>query len=1158
MAPFVTADPSLGALYQAPSRDQYGVKKLTPEEEGSMMARLAREGGGMIDVLGRALDTPAAIFRGALVGDIESGFSWDPDRRVSGEELLTQYGLMSKDANPWLKAGAGLAAEMALDPLSMVTGPMRSLTTAGKAAKAAGIIDKASDAALAKKGIDAASKSWTGAATRNWAIKNKLPETLETFSIRPLVGPRVAQTTTTLDELVRFADQGKKQKEAFEAVSNYLAKQGIRYDDVADDVLGGAFGLGYFTPLATFTPPGSQGLLDAFDRTGQALSWMYPTRKLSQIFDQRVNDTLDVADQVESLKHSRYLDAAKKEGRTLAARHAMTVSDIELPDQAKKILGADSLLSEQGNDFLTRVFENVPTKSDLLLKRSIGPAINKAVDSWSNIRRFQVAAARDLGMDVSQYRDMYKVLYSPRTAAEADFSEYGEGLSRSLFNTRMLEQKARQRYLQTPGGTVDLRAVSLLPKVDDLARKGRDSQYTIAEVGKEIRDYLNSKHKAGQPNARAVLPSKMYKITQEQGERIAQFMQRLDPRRPDGLPVFSEHPISAQARNIVSQSVARANARYIYDSMAEAAVAQARGQLSGGFKSASIAINDIAKATGLQMGDKGMAGPKAIRNLKEAIAKRVGRSASQINLDDYSIPETVYNRLTRIQSFYSSPRAQQGMWEAMDKFSSLFKGFVLAWPSRFVRDMYSNVFSIMLENNSVPDTLYGLSVAKKIINGNFDDALASIRELPQYASIADSEALRRKFIEDAAGSGILQTLASNDLITANRVGDIAQLVPGSTPLRGVDAIKELSGNWKNFFQIKDVRMPWQRQSAYETLNPVLNASQKMSDFVDSTGRLGGYISLLRQGVAPDMAAKRITEALVDYSSLTLMERQFFRSIFPWWAYNSRIGKYVVQHLAKNPGGSYAQSIRAMNTLQRGDENTYLPSAIRQSFAVRVPRSVYPYLGIDPASENDVAIRDIDFPGVDVLSLLAPQYTFAGTVSETLFNVLNQASPLVRAPIELATNMDFFSKRPLTEAVQPIDKIYMGLTGSPRPMNTVVRSVVSNIPGIQRPISFFGGLMDQRLPLPERLMSTGINTLSGVKQIHIDPEWKYNDARRENLNRLRGWTRTRTTNFVPKELIPHMPEQLLPNVAFDQSMQRRADQLNKEKERRRQQLMRGVK
>lgn len=1133
--------------------------RLSPEEEESYLAKLARQGGGAIEVLGKVLDYPAAIARGVLAGDPYSGFSWDLDRRVSGSELLEQYGLLPQDANPWVKAGAGLAAEIALDPLTMISGPLRALNPAGKAAKAAGILDKASDAAMARVGFDEAAKTFTGKATRAWAERlapQGLAATPETFAIRPLIGQRQAQISTTLDELVQFVNKQRGNTEAMDAVNAYLAKKGLKYQDVAQQKLGGAFGLGYFSPLATFTPPGSQSVLDVMDRVGQGIAWSYPSRKMSQFFDKRVNDMANAADQVESLKHSRYLDDAAKESRRLAARHAMTVSDIQLSPQAQNLLGSKTLFSPQGNDFLTRLFENTYTKSDDILRQAIGPDIDKAIASWDAIRKHNVMHGQALGLEIEPYSDMWKVLYSPRKAAEADFGEYATGLSQSPYNTRMLEQEARQDYLKTPGGTMDLREVSMLPKVRELIKNGTESKHTIGEVGKEIADFLNSKHAGGK--SRVVGSPTTYAVGQDQGEAIAKFMQRFDKRLPDDLPVFSEHPLTAQARNIVGQGAARANARFIYDTLAEHAVNKASSAMPGGFKSIPSALNDIARATGMQM-DAGNASAIVRANMADSIAKRLGKNIDEINLDEFTIPETVYNRLTRIQSFYSSPRAQQEFLDGFNKYTNLFKGFVLAWPSRFVRDMYSNLFSVMLENGSVTDTIYGMGTAKKILAGRMDEAVAALKQLPQYAKITDPNALRRAFIEDAAGSGVLQTLASSDLLTANRSGDIAQLVPGSTPISKMDAAKELfGGDYSQFFQIKDIQMPWQKAAAYETKNPILNASQKMSDYVDSVGRLGGYISLLRQGVTPAEAARRMTSALVDYSSLTPLERGTFRAFFPWWAYNSRIGKYVVQHLANNPGGGYAQTIRALNTLQTPDKDTYIPEALRQSFAVRVPDALKPYLGIDQDSENTTFFRDIDLPGVDVLSLFSPQRSIGRSLQQTAFNVLNQANPAIRGAAELATNEDFFSRRPLEQAITPLDRVYMRASGSQYPLNPWIRTGLNAMPGLQRPIGLAAGLMDDRIPMQQRVAKQLFNTFTGVKIQDVDPEWMINDQRRAIANDLHGWTRTRVTNFVPKESIQFMPPALQMAVGVDKSLEKKATKLNEEKRKRREALMRGVK
>jgi hypothetical protein len=1118
---------------------------ISPEEESSLMRTLYENTGGAIEFLGKVLDTPAAIGRGAMADQPLSEFGWGNENRISGEELLLNKGALKPTDPAWLKTAAGFATEIATDPLLWVSGPLKALGAGGKAARAAGILDKAPDAALAAKGIAAASAdSLTGRATSAWAKRlanDGLAATPETFSIRPLIGPRVAQNTTTLDDLVKFVDNGKPSRDAYNDVLNYLSKQGLRYDDVAYDTLGGTLGVGG----GSVKIPGMLPALDALDYAGQKLAWNPVTRRMSQMFDGRVDDMYGAADQVEALKHSKYVEDALKDGRRTAARHAMTVSNIKLPPNAAAVLGSNTLLSEQGNNLLTRLFENTATASDRQLQRMIGPQLDDAIASWDAIRKNNVNLGTLLGMEVDNYSDLHHVLYSPRRASEADFEEYGSGLSRSLFNTRTLEQKARQEYLKTPGGTMDLREVSLLPIVDEFTRSGPSSKSTIGQVGKAIADYINAKHAPGSAAGKANRPATQYLIGQDQGEKIASFLQRMDKRRPAGLPIFSEHPITAQARSAVGQGVSRANARFVYDTLAEHAVEASRSGLAGNYRGMDVALSDVARATGLRM-DDGIADPLVQMNLAQAIGKRLGKPASAIDLSQYSVSEQVTNRLLRIQSFYSSPRAQQEILDSLDSFTNLWKGFILAWPSRFVRDMYSNVFSQWLENGSVRDTVFGNSLAKHLLRGEYDKAYPLLQQLPKYSHLPTSDAIRQAFTEDAAAAGVLQTLATSDLLSSSRSGNISQLVPGATPISRRAALSELGGNWGNFFQIKDTRFPWQSQSAYETLNPVLNASQKMSDFVDSVGRLGGYISLLRQGVAPNMAAERITRALVDYSSLTTLERNVFRRVFPWWAYNSRIGKYVVQHMAEQPGGLYGQTIRGMNTLQASNEDVYLPTAIRQQFGVRIPDELKPYLGISDIEGGETVLKNIDAAGVDVLSLFAPSWNWGEAASDTISNFAGQMTPMLKTPMEWAFDTDLFSKRPLNEAKTPLDKLYMAASNSPVPMNKYARGVINSIPGLQRPISLFAGIATEELPFWEALSKQAINQVSGMSRADIEEPWIVNDLRRENARGLGKWTRTRTTKYVPEELMPFVPQGLLPRVALDKKLEKRAGELYRQK------------
>jgi hypothetical protein len=98
-----------------------------------------------LGMVGTTLDTPGSMARGLLSGQHERAFGgiMDPSRRVSGRDMLQQWGVLG-DNEEGLDFGdvAGFGAEMLTDPLSLMTGAgtgllarraMRAGRTAGDA-----------------------------------------------------------------------------------------------------------------------------------------------------------------------------------------------------------------------------------------------------------------------------------------------------------------------------------------------------------------------------------------------------------------------------------------------------------------------------------------------------------------------------------------------------------------------------------------------------------------------------------------------------------------------------------------------------------------------------------------------------------------------------------------------------------------------------------------------------------------------------------------------------------------------------------------------------------------------------------------------------------------------------------------------------------------
>lgn len=1073
------------------------LEEMTPEEEESWLSSLARNTGSAIETLGLALDTPGAIARGILAGEPTSGFNWDYDKRVSGEDLLKSYGILSNENKPWRDAAAGFAAELATDPFAIVTTPMASLTKAGKAARAAGILDLAPVAAQAKMGA-AAKGTMTGRMAES-ALDSLLPrglaKTPENYAIRPLVGPRLARTKATLDDVVQAANDPT---DALDKVTKYLTNKGLDYDAVKDERLGGAFGLGFFSPMATFTPSGSDTVLDAMDAAGQALAWSRPVRQLSGLLDERVAGTTDMGDQIAALRQWKALDSARATGRREAARHAETVTQIPMSDRAKQLLGADSLLSEQGNDFLTRVFENKPTAADRVLMREL-PGINNAVASWDRLRQANVAQAKTLGLGFTELKDpRFGVAYSPRSGTELDFGEYGTGFGRSMFESRVSEEMSRNPSLYTPGGTTDLREVSKIPIVREWAKDGANSRFSVAQVGAEISNYINRKH-----NTRA--------IDQSQGEAIAGVMRRLNKDLPNDVPIFAAHPLNEQTRVIINQEVARANARFVYESLAEAAVGIQANQIPGaGFRRLDTSANDIAGRVGLATGAAGL-DPAVQKQIVDRVAAKMGVNPAQVDLSKLAIPEQVYNRLSRIQDFYSSPRAQQEVSGMFDSLTQFWKASILAFPARHVRDAYSNAFSVWLETGDPIAVKRGFGVAKQILAGDIEGALPKLAKLPQYQGIADPNALRSKVMGDIAASGIMTGLSQSDVLAARRSGELSRILPGLQPVSRGAAFRELLPDGSrnplqmasDFVQIKGLT------NQFETRNPILNWSQKLSDANDSIARLGGWIALLSKGVSPQQAAERMHKALVNYEGLTSFERNVLRKIFPWYAYTSRIGKYALQSMLENPGGTYAQTIRGMNVFQQPSEETYLPARLRQQLSVRIPDEWLAAVGIQQTPGTQTVLSDLDLPAVDALSMFNPY-----SIQETIRNLFSQTNPFIKGVAEIAFDEDLFSKRKLRDSDPAVNKVYRYFTGDN--LSPIAKVIGSNIPGTQRAIGMAAGLLDDRYDMSRNLPKTLLNSAAGFKVVDVDEKWKNDDILRSLEQQIAPVTGSFTRSFIDKE------------------------------------------
>lgn len=1087
---------------------------LTPEVESALLSDLQYKTGQAIENIGLALDTPAAIFRGVAAGKPLSGFSWSSQDRVSGAELLSSLGIKIK--NPRLRTAAGFGTEVVADPLFWFSGGTAALSAGGDAARAANLLDKAPLAYMAKHGIQAAEQTGRGKYLTRLMDSTSTPRTLGMYRAVPPVGQRVAQANVTLrDVLGQAVDQD-------EAMRSILTRVGSmdRFNEIADQPLGGLIGMNVGKMNYAWSPPGTSSVLDALDTMGARAKFSGIGRGISSMAYKPMGGAVKVGDQFNALRMNTLEEAALRGAREAATKHSLLLAKISLTPEAKRLLGADTLFSPAGNDVLTRLAEGKGNATDLSILRET-PGLQGWLDNWDQIRNRQFAQRNTMGLTGNKYKDKHGTLYSPRYGDEFDFEDMAKGVGPYAFTAAGVEAKGRKSWLRTPGGTDDLRQISMLPEV--MAHSMPGAKSSDEEVGRRIMDWFKQNYPA-EPIAQEVeridpATGAKYMAPNPQVVKIASTMKRRRADLPANVPVYAAHPANAQARRILSHSLHMARADFVLEAMSEAAVKGRSGAMSGRFRNLAESWGTVAAKTGF-ISKGGKAGKRAELALRSRLAMATNTPIDKIDLSQFSIPEEVVRRLERISDFYTVPESQKALSSYLDGWTRLFKGFVLATPRRFFRDAYSNAVSIWLETGDGMGTLKAMAAGNRIAAGQWDQAMPYLRTIPRYQGMTD-DAIREAFTMDVGTEGVLSGLKSSEVLSSARAGEMGQLVPGSTPVSVLGATKELipDGSVGLGQQVRNFFSPFEdflrgKVQRYEEVNPILRWSGQVNDAVDSMGRLGGFMALLKQGNSPAQAASRIRSALVDYQDLTLVERKWLRSIFPWWSYQSKIGRYVVESMFQRPGGLYGQMIRASNTLQEADENAYIPANLRRAFAIRLPDEVTVPLGLKQEGV-ETYLKDIDLPGIDVLNLLQP-----GDFSGTAKNVLSQTAPFIQGAASLGFNRDLFTDRPLNEATTPQDRIYRYFSGSPEGLSPVVKTAIGLIPGLQVPISIGGALTDERIKgIGRRGVKAMFNFGTGVKIADVDENYLDEDLQQKIAEELRGKTRTMSRQFVPEELLP---------------------------------------
>ncbi len=1076
-------------------------KPLTPEEEESILGGVM----GTVQYLGETLDKPGRAVRGLLSGRPEAAMNlipfsdtmgWtDPKKTTSGRDLLEQYAGAPRNKaglfNSWEDAAwdiGGFAAEVGLDPLTFVTGPLGSLTKQG-AAKVAGTGAKQ----LGTKGDDVlrmVKEVVEGTVPKGSQTLGKTPFELSKQILegdRGVFGLKVPFAKTP------FATFGTKSKLAAGAM-DYLAYRG-RFNPIPV-----ARGLFSSTAGGHFTGAASRAAdMMAMQKRQAVDQWMNVVPAMHQ-------GIRDIEEQ--------YFEMVK------VARNQGDLDTF--------------------NDFTRRMLEEktgLPSIEEMatglrrhMMSRSPGAAIegteelagelHKHLDAFRTLSAHAGKRVRELGFDMGVLDDVYAPHF-PRRPGDPRLLDPDADLGNKFFDW----QQARKDYLkQWPGNTANINAVArdgLITATKGASKAEREvilaqMRKELAEMGIEVgekagvkavqRAYLWNKHArkpfdeaaaaglldelglkahveqiaatakvVGTKEAKATAKTEVDTLLamgvdgglgretyREIGRNAEMTRFHEDGALDRMLNHFRNYPKAVQEKGLFDRRPVEDLTDY-YRSMLEkeATMLTAHNYLKGsGATKVAMRAGDDGFEDGVSLAQAWKDAGFRKRGLEKFVRDNFGDVADD-EIGDFVNSLTVRDggqHVLKNLNESMKPRVQGAVVNWLDKVNSLFKGMVtIPFPSFHMRNFFSGAWMNWAEGD-LP--LIGL----------MDETYKSLKFA--LAGTGDIE-----YLDEMVQLGLMAGHATRQA----EVGRAAVTLAGSAreELLGPGLVAGIKKSRK-----RDLFDPLAARGVKDTRNIVQLGGEKLYSVVEFANRATPYRMLRKKGYTSAQAYRKVMRRQFNYSELSEFERGVMAKIVPFYTWSRKSLPYSLAKLLEAPGGKTAQTIRALS--QQPAEGEYRPSWLREGMSLRLPSGT---------PEATSYIKQGGLP-VEDLNLLTWQDGLPD-LERTGKKALSMTRQGIQAPLEWLTGEKLFTGQKLSE----VKSTSAALT---RPFGreiesdlfdeALARSPFSRVGTELSKIADYEGFEGGRKPLPAVLG----NLFTGVKVTTQDAELQRQRDLREAL------------------------------------------------------------
>jgi len=588
--------------------------------------------------------------------------------------------------------------------------------------------------------------------------------------------------------------------------------------------------------------------------------------------------------------------------------------------------------------------------------------------------------------------------------------------------------------------------------------------------------------------------------------RLGDVVRQMDPQHAEkGVPFFGRNVFNEMAQYALNVGRVRSQADGMLDLLTKNAVEMAPGSVTGG---TNYGVTDALK----QLGFDDKTGPAALAKRMDVLPEQLG---------SYSFDKNFIDEWSRQIQRGSAPELISPLLQKYDDFTKSFKTLGLLFPSRYTRDYYSGGFAAASKGGFNLSDQYAALEARK---GNYGPLAKRLENAPDFEGLTPEQRIDKALMEMARVDLSVSTQLSDSPTDAAGVA-LRGMYPGAAPNQPGSLLRRFYNpdrSWRegleNNLNIFAVR------GADGNRNPILEAGDRVAEFTDAANRIGSYITYRRKGIAPE-EAKRLTDLTqVNYKNATDFENRYLKRLIPFYSYTRGIVPYIGDQVLNEPYGFLGLSTRAINRASQPSEDNFVREDLRRSAAIPVPEGT-PILG-SPGEGFRRYLTNIDLPFAGTVNLFSPGTgnnilsQLGNTVKDTAVNILGSTNPLIKSPLELATNRQFYSGRQLSDLYSMFEQSL----GEP---GRFLEQVGYNVPGGSRALGVARQLMDDRMSISDRLSKLAFNSLTGLKVTDVDIERTRRQAARNMLNDLLKATpgvRTYENITVPEETLAKMPEE----------------------------------